>query len=168
MSTSSGNHVSREQIPMREFLARLQAQGVPPEHYAYKCVRCGHVQSAASLARYIPAGDAINAAYFSCEGRFAKGNGCDWTLGGLFQIHKLEVLAEDKDDVVVGMLRTVPVFEPASPEEAQGLMSKIVGSIRKCRVCGCSDFHACPGGCFWVEPDLCSACQVKEASRGEA
>ena len=28
----------------------------------------------------------------------------------------------------------------------------------RCRVCGCSDFRACPGGCWWVEPDLCSAC----------
>lgn len=27
-----------------------------------------------------------------------------------------------------------------------------------CRGCGCTDDHACPGGCFWVEPDLCSAC----------
>ena len=166
MSTSSENHASREQISMKEFLSRLQAQGVPPEHYAYKCVRCGHVQSAASLARYISAGAAINAAYSSCEGRFTKGIGCDWTLGGLFQIHKLEVLAED--DVVVGMLRTVPVFEPASPEEAQALMAKIVGNIRKCRVCGCDDFPPCPDGCYWVESDLCSACQGKEASRVEA
>lgn len=29
---------------------------------------------------------------------------------------------------------------------------------RKCRVCGCTDFHACPGGCYWVEDDLCSRC----------
>ncbi len=27
-----------------------------------------------------------------------------------------------------------------------------------CRVCGCTDLHACPGGCFWVEPGLCSEC----------
>lgn len=27
-----------------------------------------------------------------------------------------------------------------------------------CRVCGCTDDHACPGGCYWVEDDLCSAC----------
>ncbi len=29
---------------------------------------------------------------------------------------------------------------------------------RRCRVCGCTDDHACDGGCHWVEPDLCSAC----------
>ena len=28
----------------------------------------------------------------------------------------------------------------------------------KCRICGCSDEHACPGGCYWVEDDLCSRC----------
>lgn len=30
--------------------------------------------------------------------------------------------------------------------------------VRSCRVCGCTDDHACPGGCYWVEEDLCSAC----------
>lgn len=29
---------------------------------------------------------------------------------------------------------------------------------RTCRVCGCTDFAACPGGCWWVEDDLCSSC----------
>lgn len=32
-----------------------------------------------------------------------------------------------------------------------------------CRVCGCSKEDACEGGCSWVEDDLCSACQGKEA-----
>lgn len=27
-----------------------------------------------------------------------------------------------------------------------------------CRVCGCTDDMACLGGCYWVEPDLCSRC----------
>lgn len=29
---------------------------------------------------------------------------------------------------------------------------------RTCRICGCTDERACPGGCTWVGPDLCSAC----------
>lgn len=29
---------------------------------------------------------------------------------------------------------------------------------KKCRVCGCTDISACPGGCYWVEDDLCSEC----------
>lgn len=31
-------------------------------------------------------------------------------------------------------------------------------AINRCRVCGCTDDNACPGGCSWVEPDLCSKC----------
>jgi len=31
-----------------------------------------------------------------------------------------------------------------------------------CRACGCTDNRACPGGCSWVEPDLCSACADKD------
>jgi hypothetical protein len=31
----------------------------------------------------------------------------------------------------------------------------------ECRVCGCTWFHACPGGCYWVEPGLCSRCAEK-------
>jgi hypothetical protein len=33
--------------------------------------------------------------------------------------------------------------------------------MRRCRVCGCTNYHACPGGCFWVEKDLCSKCAAK-------
>jgi hypothetical protein len=36
-------------------------------------------------------------------------------------------------------------------------------ALRTCRVCGCTDDHACPGGCYWVEDDLCSQCVGKEA-----
>lgn len=35
--------------------------------------------------------------------------------------------------------------------------------VRRCRVCGCTDDHACLGGCWWVEADLCSACLAKMA-----
>ena len=28
-----------------------------------------------------------------------------------------------------------------------------------CRVCGCTEYDACPGGCGWAEPDLCTSCQ---------
>lgn len=29
---------------------------------------------------------------------------------------------------------------------------------KRCRVCGCTWNNACPGGCYWVEEDLCSQC----------
>ena len=28
----------------------------------------------------------------------------------------------------------------------------------QCRMCGCTDERACPGGCWWVADDLCSSC----------
>lgn len=31
-----------------------------------------------------------------------------------------------------------------------------------CRDCGCDDDHACPGGCSWARPGLCSACLKKQ------
>ena len=31
-------------------------------------------------------------------------------------------------------------------------------TVRKCRMCGCTEKKACPGGCFWVGKDLCSEC----------
>ena len=34
-------------------------------------------------------------------------------------------------------------------------------AVRTCRACGCTDLHACPGGCYWVSLDLCSACAKK-------
>lgn len=35
---------------------------------------------------------------------------------------------------------------------------------RACRVCGCTDDHACPEGCAWAEEDLCTACVEKGAT----
>ncbi len=34
----------------------------------------------------------------------------------------------------------------------------VLGTEQKCRVCGCTWFTPCEGGCFWVEDDLCSKC----------
>jgi hypothetical protein len=30
-----------------------------------------------------------------------------------------------------------------------------------CEICGCTDDRACPGGCSWVRPGLCSQCVGK-------
>src|SRR4051812_2223915 len=41
--------------------------------------------------------------------------------------------------------------------------------VDQCRVCGCTDDRACPGGCWWVpDPEqlgpLCSSCRERAAS----
>jgi hypothetical protein len=28
----------------------------------------------------------------------------------------------------------------------------------KCRICGCKQYDACPGGCGWADGDLCTVC----------
>lgn len=112
------------EIPLETFLDELRAQGVSQEHLAFKCVMCGTIQSARDL---IEAGagrdfDEVEKYLgYSCVGRktgagpFKKdtppGRGCDWTLGGLFQIHKLTVVTPD------GVKH--PRFELATPEEAK-------------------------------------------------
>jgi hypothetical protein len=42
------------------------------------------------------------------------------------------------------------------------------GLNRSCRVCGCTQEHACPGGCSWVEFDLCSVCDARLKARARA
>ena len=39
-----------------------------------------------------------------------------------------------------------------------GCISKKIPKVRRCRLCGCTEARACPGGCYWFEPDLCSRC----------
>jgi hypothetical protein len=34
--------------------------------------------------------------------------------------------------------------------------------VQLCRVCGCSQEAPCDDGCYWVEGDLCSACEGKK------
>lgn len=36
-----------------------------------------------------------------------------------------------------------------------------------CRYCGCTEDHACPGGCSWIAEDCCShpACMAREKER---
>lgn len=39
----------------------------------------------------------------------------------------------------------------------------------KCKYCGCTDMQACPGGCFWAEPEICSVCfdRLPQLERGQ-
>ncbi len=50
-----------------------------------------------------------------------------------------------------------PASRPATPR-AKRPARPVALSVPTCRKCGCTDNRACPGGCWWVEPDLCSAC----------
>lgn len=113
-----------ERMLLGEFLGALKAQGVPgPEHFALVCPRCKCVQSAQDLIKS-GAGDDFAAVEkylgYSCVGRWMgagsarkepDGLPCNWTLGGLFQLHELEVITPDGE--------AHPRFMPATPEQAQ-------------------------------------------------
>jgi hypothetical protein len=111
-------------MTLDEWHAALKAQGVEKEDLAFKCPMCGTIQSARDLI-YVGAGPDFDTVQkylaFSCIGRWTgagsprgikDGKPCNWTLGGLFQTHKLEVLVDDGG-------KRQPYFEPATPEEAQ-------------------------------------------------
>jgi hypothetical protein len=110
-------------VTLEQFRAELKAQGVERLNYAFICPRCKVVQSGADLVR-AGAGDEaeVMGKYigFSCVGRFTgkggprlqpDGEACNWTLGGLFQFHELEV--------VDGENKVHPHFEVATAEQAQ-------------------------------------------------
>jgi len=112
----------RERITLEQFRARMKDQSVfRREDIAFVCPVCGTVQSMASLcAAGLSPDRAERAIGYDCVGRFTAagahkpgmtpGRGCDWTLGGLFHIHELEIEMED------GAPR--PCFRLAAPEEA--------------------------------------------------
>ena len=85
--------------------------GDDPRKWRFRCVACGNIQSHESVTERNPRiGDTSRWIYYACEGRHTDGVGCDWTLGGLFKVHKLEVRDGE---------RPVPCFEfaddPRSP-----------------------------------------------------
>lgn len=114
-------------MTLDEYKAAVKAQGVPHEHIAMVCPMCGTIQSAADL---IAAGagsdfdEVEKYLAFSCVGRWTgagsprktpDGEPCNWTLGGLFSLHKLEVVTPDGEKH--------PRFELAAPAEAQAHMA---------------------------------------------
>ena len=94
------------------WLARgRELYGEDMRQWKFRCVACGHVQShKLAEARDPNIGDTSRWIAFSCEGRRNSKVGCDWTLGGLFKIHKLTVLDGE---------RSVPCFEFADDPETQ-------------------------------------------------
>jgi len=64
----------------------------------FECPSCKHKQSINSIMKNnskLTEQEVRDFIAVNCEGRSTKGKGCDWTLGGLFQIHDVEVLKED-------------------------------------------------------------------------
>lgn len=70
--------------------------GEDAKKWQFKCVKCGTTQSAEDLvAAGVPKEKVDRFIGFSCIGRWDKNKGCDWTLGGLFTIHEIEIETPD-------------------------------------------------------------------------
>ena len=68
--------------------------------WEFICPSCGHVQKGED---FLPLCVDTQNAFNNCIGRFNdKKVGCNWSLGGLFQIHKT---------VVIKNAKPIPVFE---------------------------------------------------------
>lgn len=130
-----------EKISVDELHARMKAQNVTArKHVAFICPICATVQSITSLEN---AGSTAEQAEkligYSCEGRLSNAGpwparddksqkakdrrairGCDWSLGGLFSLHKLEVLTDNGPQAC---------FELATPEQAQALEASLTPEV---------------------------------------
>jgi len=87
-----------ETMTVDEFKEAIKSQNVPIEDVTFECPRCKTLQSANDLIKAGAGKDFEEVEgyiAFSCVGRWTKDKGCDWTLGGLFQIHELEVITPD-------------------------------------------------------------------------
>jgi hypothetical protein len=73
-----------------------------------------------------------------------------------FEIVRVELEPEQLDALIRDAVRAEA--EMISLVRLEALDGHDFPDVRRCRVCGCTDDHACDGGCEWVEPDLCSAC----------
>ncbi|HVX56942.1 MAG TPA: VVA0879 family protein [Candidatus Saccharimonadales bacterium] len=85
--------------------------GPDPKQWKFVCPACGTVQTIQQLKDLGLSSEEIHGVMaFSCIGRFTRqgdegiaahgrgekwNKGCNWTLGGLLQIHELEVVLED-------------------------------------------------------------------------
>jgi hypothetical protein len=89
------------------------------------------------------------------------------------EVHRALTLAvvtnvDERTTVQLGPAGTGPVLKTAPDGSrvlvvAQGLAEKLraleaATVARSCALCGCTDDVACPGGCHWATPELCSMC----------
>lgn len=109
-------------MTLDEFHAACKAQASRSDTIVFKCPMCSTLQSARDLI-VAGAGSTFDEVErylgFSCVGRFTgagsprkkpDGKPCNWSLGGLFRTHEMEVLTPDG--------KRHPRFELATREEA--------------------------------------------------
>lgn len=71
---------------------------------------------------------------------------------------------ELEEQVRVALAAALPHLTDAGEPLAQAQWIKL---NRQCRICGCTDEEACPGGCSWSQPEICSTCARRQAVADE-
>jgi len=94
-------------MSLKEYMDEAKKRfGTEPINWKFVCPICKTEQTAADLvAAGVDRKEVENYIGFSCIGRWTNagpckkadkpGKGCDWTLGGLFQLHELEIITDD-------------------------------------------------------------------------
>ena len=76
--------------------------------------------------------------------------------------HGIQVYCEPRLVAAIYVAEHYEASPAADPEPVITVGGKALFVVKlpaqTCRKCRCTDDRACPGGCFWVEEDLCSAC----------
>lgn len=81
--------------------------GADRKGWKFVCAGCKTVQSAHDFMQHAKDKEAMRKDMlrgivgFSCIGRYVDGIGCDWTLGGFFQIHTSLIHTDEGKDVPV-------------------------------------------------------------------
>ncbi|KKL08835.1 hypothetical protein LCGC14_2571850 [marine sediment metagenome] len=90
--------------PIKEWLELgVKLFGEDRTKWRFICPSCKNVQSAEMIRQHNPQiidDDSLKRlheqfVYFNCEGRLNDKYGCNWSLGGLFRIHKTEIILDD-------------------------------------------------------------------------
>ena len=134
---------------------RLREGQQPTEIWLILCPACGNYS-------YYNLGS-----HFSCSVE-----GCGHAIAG----DELDVLIDNGDattlagvaDRAAALGGDVFQIEPTAIGMMESMFDRLADDsfvragellVRRCRVCGCTDDRACPGGCSWVCDDLCSGCE---------
>lgn len=77
-----------------------------------------------------------------------------------------EQLLDQGDEMVFDKNIDIDAWFKGSTADA--LESWFVAERQQCKVCGCTEDRACPGGCYWAEDNLCSKCAERDNDSGGA
>jgi hypothetical protein len=87
------------------------------------------------------------------------------TIGGPKPAHYVRPLRGSRNQLV-GWHQVTLIYPSGAEGKPRRFHEDDIEWSQRCRVCGCSDFFACKGGCSWVEEDLCSRCLEQMEAAG--